>query len=287
MGAADDRKDSAGWSARFRWLRRIVGPWQPLTGRGVATFRVASWQRLLGFQILTALLSALVLVWVVRRIWFPVIVRGLARLPVDAEIVAGELHWPDSRPVRLAENIWLDWMVTPTNRTELGQTADVQVEFRRTELRVNGLAGHFALPYRADFSAPLGRIEATARWGAWSWVLLTAFGLATGLTLLLLWWSLATLYTMPALVLAVILGRRARLFGVWRMSAAALIPGALFANWAIFAYGIGVVRLPGFFFLFALHLVVGWTWLIWGLVRCPAAGSRDPDNPFEAGAMDS
>jgi len=117
--------------------------------------------------------------------------------------------------------------------------------------------------------------------------LLTALGVATGLTLLIFWWSLATLYTLPVLVLAVILGRRARLLGVWRMSGAALIPGALFANWAILAYGMGAVRLPGFFVLFALHLAVGWAWLIWGVIHCPAAGSREPDNPFEPEADES
>ncbi len=282
MGAVEEKKTSANWSAKFRWFRRAVGPWQPFTGRGVSAFRVATFRRVLAFQLVTALLSAALLVWVVRRTWFPIVVRGTDRLPEAASIADGTLHWPDTEPVRLAENVWLDWIITPTNRTELGQTADLQVELRPRELRINGLAGHLALPYRRDVDVPLGRIEASARWGAWSWVLLTGLGVATTLTLLALWWSLATLYTLPVLILAILMGRRARLLGTWRIISAALLPGALFADWSILAYGIGAVRLPGFAILFTLHLVVGWVWLVWGLSHCPRAGSREPDNPFEA-----
>ena len=263
-------------------MRRAVGPWQPLTGHGVAAFRAATVRRVLGFQFLTALFSAAVLVWVVRRAWFPVVTRGLLELPESAEISEGELRWPDVQPVRLAENVWLDWLITPGPRTDLGQTADLQVEVKRTELRINGLAGHLIVPYRSDVVVPLGRVEASARWGAWNWVLLSGLGVATTLTLLVLWWCLATLYTLPVLVLAIMLGRRVRLLGAWRIISAALIPGALFADWAILAYGIGAVRLLGFGILFTFHVIVGWIWLIWGLSHCPRAGSREPDNPFES-----
>lgn len=280
VGSADENKKSSGWTSRARWLRRSVGPWQPLTGRGVATFRFATWGRLFVFQVLTAVLSALIMGWAVRRTWFPVVARGITRLPEVAEISGGNLKWPDQQPVRLAENVWLDWLVTPTNQTDLGQTADLQVEFRPGELRVNGLAGHLTIPYQNNFTLSLGRIEATARWGAWSSVLLKGLEVAAAVGLLVLWWILATCYTLPALILAVLLGRRARILGAWRISSAALIPGALFGDWAVIAYGIGAVRLPGFLILFALHLVVGWAWLIWGLAHCPQAGSREPENPF-------
>lgn len=283
MGNAGQRQEATQWAARWRWLRRVIGPWQPLTGRGVATFRAASLPRVLAFQFLVAALSAVVLAWTVRRTWFPVVFRGLERLPEAAGIEEGRLQWPDTVPVRLSENAWLDWVVTPaptSPSTELGQTADLQVELRRDALRIHGLAGHVTLPYRSDLTMPLGRVEAAARWGAWNWVLLAGLGLATGITLMVTWWVLATLYALPVLLLGFLMGRRVRLLGAWRIASAALLTGALFADWAILAYGIGAVRLPGFGLLFAGHALVGGWWLVWGVLRCPATNSPEPDNPF-------
>lgn len=280
MGLAEGDKSSGSWAARARWWRRVVGPWQPFTGRGVAAFRVASFRRLLGFHLLTALLSGLIVVGVVRRIWLPVVNQGLTQLPDAAFVSGGTLRWPGREATRLAENVWLDWIVTPEGRSDLGQTADLQLEVRARDLRIHGPAGHLRLPYPIELEIPLSRIEATARWGAWSWVIQGGLGLSTALGLILLWWLLATLYTLPALLLAVMLGRHARLTGIWRIAAAALIPGALFADWALLAYGLGAVRLPGFFFLFALHVLIGGGSLLWGLLSCPRAGSPQPDNPF-------
>lgn len=280
VGVEKGRK-AVGWSARLRWLRRMVGPWQPLTGSGVAAFRAASLSRILTLQVVTAGVSTFILLAVVRRIWFPVLLQGMTQLPDVAGIADGKLHWPNAAPRRLAENIWLDWIVTPGRSTDLGQTADLQVELWSTEARIHGFAGRLTLPYLAELEVPLGRIEATARWGAWSWVLLLAAGMAAGLFFLVSWWSLATIYTLPLVLVGIMLGRRARVTGAWRMSAAALIPGALFADWAMLAYGLGAVRLPGFLVLFTLHLVIGWSWMFWGLLRSPLAGSREPENPFE------
>ena len=283
LSRVGERKVSASpeASSRLQRLAAAVGPWQPLTGRGVAAFRAASLRRLMTFQFLLAIGSALIVVWTVRHIWYPPFEQALTQLPEVAGIKDADLRWPNAIPVRLAENPWVDFIVTPGASSELGQTADLQVEFRSTELRLSGLAGHLQLPYPPDLALPLGRIEATARWGAWRWVVTSGLGLATGLGLWVCWWVLATVYTLPGWVLGIILGRPVTLLEAWKLATASLMSGSLFAGWAILAYGLGAVRLPGFSLLFGLHFAMGWLWLFWGLKNCPAAAEKRPANPFD------
>ena len=280
MAGGDSKTEASPQISRGARLRLFFGAWQPLTGGGVALFRSASPARLLAFQAVVAVLSALILAGALRRAWLPVITRALTALPEAAAVTNGRLRWPEPEPIRLAENAFLDLVIALTNRAELGQTADLQVAFQASNLVFSGVAGQWTVPYPPDWTVPLGRIEATARWGAWRLALAAGLGLAVTLGLLGSWWALATLYTLPAWLGAWLAGRQPGGTGTWQMAAAALLPGALFLDWGLVAYGLGAIRLPGLASFFTLHWLVGWLWLGWGVACCPRAGARPPKNPF-------
>lgn len=260
----------------------VLGAWQPLTGRGVAAFGAASFARTLGFQLLFALGATLVIVWSVRHTWFPPITEALPRLPeAGAEIRDGRLRWPDTNAVALAENPQLGLAVDPAGTGELGRTADVQVQLRRDELRLEGLFGHQLLAYPSDLSVPLDRVGGSAAWGAWNWVGLVFLGLATFVTLFALWWSTATVLALPVWLVAFVFRRALTFGGAWRLTAAAWLPATLVLLGGVSLYATHGVRLPGLAFLTAAHLVMTPLWLLWGLCSLPPRTERKRStNPF-------
>lgn len=268
-------------------LRRFVGAWQPFTGAGLAAFADAQAGRVLGFQCVAAAGIGILLVISLRLAWFPVIERALPNLPESAPLLAGRLHWPDPAPVRLAENSWLGWVVEPTAvpvPDALGQTADIQLQLRPTSLRVRGIFGHLEQPYPVAWRADLGRIPAMATWNAWRRPVMILVGLGSAGALLLSWWTLATVYLPFVWLISRLAGHPISAFGSWRMASAALLVGATVGTIGIAAYATGAVRLPGLLVSQALHLPVGWIWLLWGILSRPAGTGpvrRSPaKNPF-------
>ncbi|MFM7102763.1 MAG: hypothetical protein ACKO3N_16520 [Verrucomicrobiota bacterium] len=281
MGSGEQAATGASVS-RGRWPGRW-GAWQPFTGRGVAAFAAAPVSRLLAWQILVASLAALTVVWCLQQTWVPVLDRAVAVLPEAASLGEGRLHWPDNEPRRLAGNPWLEISVRPDGEADLGQTADLHLQVRAREVRLLGLAGHVALAYPPALRLDLGRIPATAAWGAWRPAGLAGIGLLTAVGLILAWWMLAGAYLTPAWLLGLALGRSPGAAGAGKLAGAALIPGAITALASLLAYAAGMVRLPGFLMVFSLHLPVGWVWLAWGLSRLPHRTARARPNPFQSG----
>ena len=81
------------------------------------------------------------------------------------------------------------------------------------------------------------------------------------LVLLLSWWLLATVYFLPAWLLGFFTNRDLNLRASWKLSGAALLPGALLMAAGVWLYGLGFLGLVSFGFLFAAHFVLGWTYL--------------------------
>ena len=109
-------------------------------------------------------------------------------------------------------------------------------------------------------------------------------GLATTAALLLSWWTLATVYLPFVWLFSRVVGRPVSAPGAWKMASAALLVGATVGTIGIAAYATGAVRLPGLLVSQALHLPVGWIWLLWGILSRPAGTGpvrRSPaKNPF-------
>jgi hypothetical protein len=109
---------------------------------------------------------------------------------------------------------------------------------------------------------------------------------ATGVifTLFLSWWLLSTLYCAPTWLVAYFKDRQLTLVESWRLAGASLIPGALLLSAAILAYSFTLIDLLSLLILFAIHLVLGWVYLGWGILALPrvAAASVKARNPFES-----
>jgi hypothetical protein len=259
--------------------------WQPLTPRGAAAFAGASLGRLLGVQLVFALLAAAAAVWFLHANWFPAISEAIRRLPAQGEIRSGRLEWAGGAAQELAERHFLSVTVDPGHTGGARTPAHVQVEFGRNEVQVFSLLGFIELSYPRGATVPFNREQLEPWWGAWApWILAIVAGLVTG-GLMLVWAVLATLYCLPVWLIGFYGNRQLSLGGSWRVAGAALMPGALLVTVATVVYGLGgwdLVRLAA---AWGAHLVVGWCYLaaspFWVPLQPEAARARG--NPF-AGA---
>lgn len=284
--AAAESKSSNGPGARFR---QALGAWQPFTGRGVAAFGTASFGRTLSFQLLFALLAAVAVIWSLRHAWFPPLTATLERLPpAAAEIRHGRLFWPDTNAVTLAENPQLAVAVDPSSSGDLGRSADLQIEFRPTGVRLEGIFGHQLLPYPPDLIVPLDQVGGVAAWGAWNWVGLVLVGALVFSALLALWWLSATGLTLPVWLAALIFRRALTWGGAWRLAAAAWLPATLVLLAGVLLYATNGVRLTGLAVLAGCHVPAALLWLGWGILKLPDRVTvPPPSNPFDSAPQSS
>jgi hypothetical protein len=137
--------------------------------------------------------------------------------------------------------------------------------------------------YDRAVAVNLGRSNLEPRWSAWKPVLLIGAAAGTFLFLFLSWAILATLYATPAKYIALFADRHLSWPGAWRLSSAALMPGALILTAAIALYGFGVIDLVGLSFFFVLHFLVGWVYLIGASCKATRLFPEDfKRNPFTA-----
>lgn len=267
-------------------LRRFVGAWQPFTGDGLAAFGETSITRLVTFQIAAAVGIGVLIVGALGWTWAPVVERALPNLPESAPLQAGRLLWPESEARRLAENPWLAIVVRPGTKStpdDPGQAADLQLELRPTGVRFEGIFGHVDRPFPRALNADLGRIPATAAWGAWRRPAACALALGVTLFLMLSWWGLATVYAPFAWAFARLCQRPLSLAAAWKISAAALFVGAAVGAAGVAGYATGAIRLPGVLVTQALHIPIAWIWLVWGLLSIPSTPRTvlvKASNPF-------
>ena len=231
--------------------------WQPLTPRGVAAFAGATSGRLLVAQMIVAAIVVAAVIWFLQIAWFPVITAAIEHLPAAGEIRHGTLSYGAASPQTLAENARLAIAVDVEHSRPADRVADVTVVLEKNGGTLCGALGCRWLPYDRNYRIAFNRAEVEPAWGAWRGPLLGIVSLLTVGFLFLSWWSVAFLYTPLVKLIAFFCDRFVTWRGAWRLSAAALLPGALLMALAIVLYGFGAIDLFRFSLLYVLHVLSG------------------------------
>jgi len=257
--------------------------WEPLTPRGVAAFARAKLGRLLLVQTIVALLAAASVVWFFDNGCFPTISAAIQKLPADGEIRAGKLDWHGDPAQMLAEGKFLAFDVDLDHSGQIHSTADVQIEFGRDSVRIFSLLpGYSEIVYVPDRAAPFNRAELEPLWGAWVADLLFIAAAAVTVGLLLSWWLLATIYFLPVWLLGYFADRNLNFRACWKLSGAALLPGALLMTAGVLLFDYGFLDLVQLGFLFAAHFALGWIYLFLSQLFLPRIpGLPAKRNPFD------
>jgi hypothetical protein len=257
--------------------------WQPFTPRGVAAFAFAPWGRLLLAQLVVAALCAAIAAWFVRINWVPVVRAAVEGLPAGAGVRGGILRWTTNTPVRLAENRFLALVVDAQGTATAGRVADLEVTLHDRHLTAASLLGSVQIPYPlGGWKLSLDSTEAIPWWGAWEGPSLAILFGAVTLGLMGAWFLLATLYCPAVWIFGVFINRWLGLRASWKLSGAALMPGAVVVVLGLIGYGmlgLDLIRL-GLFFL--LHIVTGWVYLLASPLFLPGLPEAEAlsRNPF-------
>jgi len=265
-------------------VREPPAAWQPFTFGGVAAFADARLTRLLAAELAAAILLAVAAVWFLHRAYCPVILQFIQTMPDSARVDGGILKGVPQ--TLMAESQFLAMVAKPQSGEDIGQDADLQIQLRQSDV----CAGSVFWPdwgwdwqYGPGASLNLARSNLEPWWSAWQPVLLAGAGVAVVLGLLLVWAVLATIYMVPAKFMAWVADRFLPWGGAWRLSSAALLPGALVMAGAMVLYGWSVIDLVGLSFFAAVHLMIGWVYLVGGSCKTTCLFPDEPKgNPFTA-----
>jgi hypothetical protein len=260
--------------------------WQPVTPRGVAAFAAASFGRLWVVQLMVAGLGGLCVMWFLNHAWVPVVSESIQQMPSQSGVRHARLSWTGQSPQVLGENRFLAFAVDLKHEGQARSPAHLQVELGETTVKVISILGFVELAYPDGWLIGLSRTQAEPWWGAWKPALLAMAGALTVVALMLIWAILGLLYSGPAWLFAFFGNRQMTWPGVWRLAQAALLPGALVLSLSIVFYGWGMLDLLLFFVAAAMHLVIGWVYVVAAIFRLPVGkeeGSPSTsENPFAA-----
>jgi hypothetical protein len=254
--------------------------WETFTPRGVASFARVSYERLLLVQSIFALVTALIVVWMLANDFFPTVDAAISRLPETGQIINGELEVPDASPQLLAEGHYLAFIIDAKHTGEVRSPAQFQFEFGGDSLLIFSLFGEAEIDYPSGQSFYFNRADLHPIWGSWEPVILGIAGVAVFLGLLLSWILLATLYFLPVWLIAFFANRDLPLFQSWRLAGAALMPGALLMSFSLWLYGVGVFDLVKLCFAFGMHFLIGWIYLFVSPLFLHRALPVSGENPF-------
>ena len=257
--------------------------WEPLTPRGVAAFARAKLSRLLLVQFIVALLAAAAVAWFFDDGCFPTISEAIQQLPADGEIHSGKLDWHGDPSQLLADGKFLAFDVDLNHSSQIHPTADVQIEFGGDSIRIFSLLpGYSEIFYVPNRGAPFNRTELGPLWGAWEAEILFIAAAAVTAGLLLIWWILATIYFLPVWLLGFYANRDLNFRACWKLSGAALLPGALLMAGGVLLYNAGFFDLVSLGFVFAAHFALGWVYLFLSQFFLPRISETKPKgNPFK------
>src|SRR6185295_13372251 len=87
---------------------------------------------------------------------------------------------------------------------------------------------------------------------------------------------------LPLWFIAYLADRDVNWRGCWRAASAAMLPGALVMGGAVLLYGLRQLPLPGLMLAAALHVVIGWIYLIAAPFKFPKkqVSTAAGENPF-------
>lgn len=261
--------------------------WRPFTPRGVAAFAHATFGRLFLVQLIVSLFVATATVWFLKIAWYPTISTAIDQLPGDGTIRAGRLEWTGDSPKLLAESRVLAFAVDLNHEAKVRSPAHVQVEFGRADLRVYSIFGWFDVRYPKPYVVTFNSQDLKPWWGARAPAILAIAAGATVIGLLIGWTALATLYGAPAWLIGLYFNRQLTICGAWRLSGAALMPGALFMVAVITFYGMGQLDVVRLLAAFSFHVLVGWGYVVLGTLavrRFPSDLNLNA-NPFKAASI--
>jgi len=262
-----------------------IRAWQPLTPRGVMAFAYAPLRRLLLVQLVFAVLAATTVVWFLDTAWSPVVRAAVRRLPAQGEIRAGRLNWPAGSPQSLADGHFLALAVDLSHSGAIRSPAHVQVEFGQRDVRFISLFGLADQAYPAGrWIVAFNRTELEPWWGAWRPPLLWISAGAVVIGLPALWAVAATIYFFPVWLAGFFANRDLSAWSCWKLSGAALMPGAVLMMAGVVLYGAGVLDLVQLMAVAAAHFVVDWVYAAAGVVCAPqlASAAAAKGNPFAA-----
>lgn len=253
---------------------------EPFTPRGVAAFAQGKLRWLMIAQIVIALLAAGSLTWFLDSNCFSVVSAAIKNLPDTGKISFGKLDWHGDSPKTLAEGKLLALVVDLNHSGQIHSPADVQIEFGKDSMRIYSYLGYSDF-YYPPWPAPFNRTDLQPLWGAWVVEILFISGAAFFLGLLLSWAILSLAYFLPVWLAGYFLNRDLNIGASFKLSAAALMPGALLMVAGVLLYNAGFLNLILLSFIFAGHFVIGWFYLALSLIFLPRISSKPKGNPFQ------
>ena len=255
---------------------------EPFTPRGVAAFARAKISRLVLAQLLVALLAAISLTWFLNENCFSVVQQAIQNLPDKGKIYSGKLNWRGDSPKTLAEGRLLAMDVDLNHSGAIHSTTDVQIEFGNDSIRAYSFLGYSDF-YYPPWPAPFNRTDLQPLWGAWSAEIIFVSAATFFIGLLLSWTILATIYFPPIWLAGFFTNRNLSPGASWKLSSAALLPGALLLIAAILFYNFGFLNLVSLSSVFVAHFVIAWIYLIASFFFLPRVSSAVPkENPFQS-----
>jgi hypothetical protein len=256
---------------------------EPFTPRGVAAFARAKFKRLLLAQFVFAAAAAFAVAWFFYEDCFPTVQAAIENLPLDSQISSSALDWHGDSFSELAEGRFVAFDVDISHSGEFRSPADLQIEFGHETIRVFSLFGYTDFYYPPGDVISFNRTELDPLWKAWRAEILFFIIIAVIIGLLLSWWILASVYFLPVWLSGFFTNRNLDLRASWKLSGAALLPGALLMIAGILFYGLGL-PLVTFLFIFGAHFVLGWLYLFFGLAFLSRSSTATPKgNPFKPG----
>jgi len=254
---------------------------EPFTPRGVAAFARSSFSWLFFTQLVIASVAAASIVWFFYDGCFPTVEAAIENLPAEGKIHSGQLDWTGA-PQTLAEGHFFAFDVDLDHSGQFHSITDFQIEFGAKSVRVLSLFGFTDISYPTNKTIPFNQPELDPVWKAWRAIILFLIAIASIAMLLGTWYVLATIYFLPVWFFGYFTNRDLSLRASWKLSAAALLPGALLMTIGILLYDFGLLSLVSLLFVFGAHFVLQWLYLFFGLFFLPRTSTTTPPaNPFK------